>query len=439
MADTKYQSSGQPYINGQPQVPNAPPYGQSQGTFAQPYAQPQIPYAQPYPQQPQQPYTQQPFMPYNGVQPQYPPAPYNGAPIVQMQPQFTSSVPMQPLSYNPHKITDPYFLAKLDTNYNYELRQGNALLEAVTFGVAANVYVICDKNRPIPIQGKPESVIGTPLYVVDEKSECCCRCCFPGMQSFKAKVWHATETAHAGNTECGCCYTGHKYPARYDLPPVMTLEREGCFSQGFCQSKWLGCFICNECCQDDMYMHIGDWNGKPGETTPESDNFFGRSFVPLDVCFIPQIALASKDKPGVIASTFAYLEGPCGFAGLKGLCCGDDFTLSREKGKLADLGMVKKPVPNKCTEWLVRCCTHVDRYDILFSPEGFRTLTPEQKAIALGNVVHLDYMFFENDAPPIICEKMGDKGCMLKLTLFQCFCKGCVLPFQIIIPCQSQS
>ena len=49
-------------------------------------------------------------------------------------------------------IFDPLFLAKLNVIKNYEVRQGNVLLEAVTAGIWPNTYIIGDRDRPVMVR-----------------------------------------------------------------------------------------------------------------------------------------------------------------------------------------------------------------------------------------------------------------------------------------------
>ena len=52
-------------------------------------------------------------------------------------------------------------------------------------------------------------------------------------------------------------------------------------------------------------------------------------------------------------------------------------------------------------ETCIYCCTAVDFYQVDFQPDMFDKMSPEQKATMLASTVHTDYMFFENDRPPI--------------------------------------
>ena len=115
----------------------------------------------------------------------------------------------------------------------------------------------------------------------------------------------------------------------------MTLERQGCCS------KWLGCFLCCECCKNEMFMHVGEFNGPIGSTKPGSGNYLGRSVTPLDGPFFTPNVDITTTASGV-EQRFGVVEGPTCFAGWKGLCCGDKFTISSANGRSGDLGLIQK-------------------------------------------------------------------------------------------------
>ena len=52
----------------------------------------------------------------------------------------------------------------------------------------------------------------------------------------------------------------------------------------------------------------------------------------------------------------------------------------------------------------------------------------------LGHVVHLDYLFFENDRKPIECEPTSDnKGVIIYCTFCLAYLKGIMIPIQCCI------
>jgi hypothetical protein len=200
----------------------------------------------------------------------------------------------------------------------------------------------------------------------------------------------------------------------------MTLERDGCCA------KWLGCCVFTPGCQNDMYMHVGDFEGRPGVTKPEGE-YFGRSVVPIGGggC-TPTLNLTTKSRPRDQA--FAVVEGPGIFAGWKGLCCGDVFKVSSSAGGAGDLGLINKREARGCWENYLRMFINVNIYEFAFT-DKYQAMLPEDKAVVFGSIVHLNYLFFKNDAPPVWCRPTDDgKGLCIICTLFQCYCKGCVIP-----------
>jgi hypothetical protein len=337
-------------------------------------------------------------------------------------------VTTQPGAMQPpqHFIQDPFFLAKLEKVQNYEIRQANVILEAATAQIWPNTYVISDSDLKVPVVGHRDNVmVSNPLFIVKEESSCCARAFCTGNQALLAKVYHSKDngSVQAGDYKCGCCYTGHRYEVDYEKGPVMTLERDGC-----CCGKWLGCFACTEFCQNDMYMHAGDFSQPPGTTKP-GGSYFGRSVQPLCNGWIPTLNLTT----GHSEDPFAVVEGPCVFGGWKGYCCGDLFTVSSQPGRGADLGRVHKREARTTFEKIMRLCTNVDIYDFAFT-DKYKILTPENKATVLGNVMHIDYMFFENDWPPIACKPSSDgKSVVIYCTFFECYYSGCICPCQCCI------
>ena len=101
---------------------------------------------------------------------------------------------------------DQLFCSKLDVIKNYEIRQANVLLEGVTLGIWANTYVIGDLDRPTPVLNYKDgnTMQATPVFLVREESNCCCRMLCPGNQPLTAKVFHAQPSPVAGDTVCGC-------------------------------------------------------------------------------------------------------------------------------------------------------------------------------------------------------------------------------------------
>ena len=89
---------------------------------------------------------------------------------------------------------------------------------------------------------------------------------------------------------------------------------------------------------------------------------------------------------------------------------------------VGDFAIITKKKPRDCETLMVEALTDSDAYSIEFNP-GVE-LAPQQKALMLASLMQIDYMFFEQDHGMVSCE--GDK---VKITLFECYVCGCVVPF----------
>ena len=146
----------------------------------------------------------------------------------------------------------------------------------------------------------------------------------------------------------------------------------------------------------------------------------------------PTLQLSTKSQRD--ATSFGWLEGPCAFGGWKGLLCGDKFTASSQPGRLGDLGIVNKRQAEGFWENFLRMFMDVNIYEFTYHDHYMKNISPEQKAVMLGSIMHLNYLYFENDAPPVYCESLDNgKGCCIYCTLFNFSIYGCMLPCQVCI------
>lgn len=349
------------------------------------------------------------------------------------QPQLVTTPPQYQVSFQGQPpqlyVQDPLFVAKMENIVNYEFTQSNPVLRAATSNIWPNHYILSDRDIIVPVLGHPDNIaVPNPVFAVEEESSWCCRLCCRGNQPFLARLYHISRV-EAGPTRCGCCYAGHQYILDRQRGPIMTFERDGCCS------KWLGCFVCSPFCQNDMYMHTGNFAGEVGTTKPEGQ-YLGRSVQPDNGGgTIPTLVLHNRARPAGVAQNFGYVEGPCIFAGWKGVCCGDKFTVSSQPGGAGDLGEIFKRPPEGCCDSFLRIFASgaSNVYNFKFS-DTYKSLSPEDKAITLGGMLHMNYMLFQNDVPPVMCRSSDDgKAVCIYCTLWECYCSGCVLPCQICI------
>jgi hypothetical protein len=172
-----------------------------------------------------------------------------------------------------------------------------------------------------------------------------------------------------------------------------------------------------------------------------TDALISRGLVPIGGggC-TPTVELWKRNAPGQPTSDprtdsnetmIGVTEGPMCFGGCKDFCCDTEFYISTEPGK-NDICTITKKKPETCGDWCISCCTPADTYFLQLTESGTQW-APEDKAMMIAQMIHLDYMFFENDKFPITCEKQGDTHwCHILLCL--CYCYGCLCPCQISIP-----
>ena len=240
---------------------------------------------------------------------------------------------------------------------------------------------------------------------------------------------------------CGFVCQKKADKARKDGPAFLTLERLGCCS------KLGNCFVCCECCQDEMRVHHGDVGGvqrvdgkivgdmvMAGDLPHESVIMMDKVPIGGGAC-TPTIELFERRAPGeiseethnaVFGEPFAYVEGPTCFGGCLDFCCDFPFFISSKPGKSGDYGQINKLKPQGCAGWCRACCSTADTYDIHLAEAG-KKLEPEKKAMFLANMVHLDYWLFEQDRFPVTCEESGDVT-WLNILCCLCYCYGCLIP-----------
>ena len=318
-----------------------------------------------------------------------------------------------------------------------EFKQGNVLWEAFTGGGAANSYMITERNS------------GQAIFIMQEESECCCRyCCNPSQPAF-VKFYNSSPPFPVPKTGCCCCVRPAYNKFNKVGQPVLTFEKSG-MCDNLAQCGVTNCCVLSSICQSEAWMHTGNipttynpqgcaclkvesWDfpaGKPGKAI--KTNMFAHSIVPIGGggC-TPTVNLMSRQSNNGPETQFAVVEGPTFFGGCMDLCCTTKFTVSSQKGKSGDLAIITKKAPEGAGGICMALCTPADKYNLDFTAEG--NLTPQQKAVIIGEMVHLDFLFFEADQP--LCHQ-SDDGKMCYILLCTCYCMGALCPVECCFPLQ---
>lgn len=240
------------------------------------------------------------------------------------------------------------------------------------------------------------------LFNVQESGDCCNRCCCAPHHTFDLNIIPADKPWGEEN------FTG----------PIL-MSREGCCS------KCLGCWTCNESCQNTAQV----W--------PNADASKQRFRMEEKMCngMNPEIIIYAVDgvAPGEDLP-MALLSAPCCFGGCYELCSDFHFEAStinsnlQMKGEAGDIAHITKVRPQGCCGMLMECCTDIDNFVLAFKPEFAYNNDPNFKACVLSALFYLDYMFFEMDNGMCHCQDGT-----LFITLFNCYCSGCICPCCIAI------
>jgi len=182
-------------------------------------------------------------------------------------------------------------------------------------------------------------------------------------------------------------------------------------------------------------MHEGNVGnpGDAGDLPTDKILVYGKVPIGGGGC-TPTVELFKPSAPGQLegAPMVGVVEGPMCFGGCKDFLCDTEFLISKSAGKSGDIGAITKKTPSGCNEWCVACCSTADTYNLMLTDAG-ASMPPSDKAMYLAEMVHLDYMFFEQDKFPCEVEQQGDvTWCNILLCL--CYCYGCLCPIKCSIP-----
>ena len=265
------------------------------------------------------------------------------------------------------------------------IQQHVSIFEAVcSFYEAANKYSIYEVDE--------EGKMGTRILLAEAKSPCCERQICAPYHSVILKV----SDPGSGET-------------------YLSIQRKGWGSGKYCMPC---CCACNEdLCNDGIIVHEGaiEWQSNIccmccGQDVTEGNPI---SKINQASSCTPQLdVFAEVDS----AEPYASITGPCCFGGASELCCKSKFEYKKGDTQIASM---TKLAPSDCCACLKELCTDADKFSVEFE-DGIEA---EEKANSIAAVFLTDYMFFEQDQG--ICT-VKDGGA--KLTCFQCYCFGCLIP-----------
>lgn len=237
------------------------------------------------------------------------------------------------------------------------------------------------------------------IFCVQEDSECMNRCCCAPHHTFSLNL---IAPSQGGNQNWG----------RENFISPVLFDREGCCS------KCLGCWACNESCQNIAHVWKDAGAGKQHFRMEEKAC---NGCAPEIVIYAVGGGASGEDWP------MALLSGPACFGGCYELCSDFYYKVSTIDEKTlqasgdADIATIRKIRPRDCVGMITECCTDVDNFTLSFESEYAYNRDPNFKACVLSALFYLDYMFFEMDNGVCYCSDNT-----LYITLFNCYCSGCI-------------
>jgi len=331
-------------------------------------------------------------------------------------------------------LLDPQTIEVLSRMDSFFIQQRIRMIEAVTGGCIeqANVYDVFDHET------------NKRIMIIKEESDGCSRCCCSPDHSVFVKFYHVD--ASAPELQPGQMVDWSYDPSESGTAPFMTFEREGCdcCCKGICPKPCLCCFACKESCSQVGTLHAGDLTGVPGDAQGKRDRtkLLGETIQPRGGGgFKPVMQMMDRADPtdGAIGRSelFAATRGPCFTGGCSKLCCDAEFgsavAAPQDFGNVkkmhtlnfGDFATITKLKPKTMAQGAREMFTDSDLFDVQYKNPS---ITPQQKANVLAQMVLLDYMFFERDSDMCYSDSAG-----FHIVFCNCFIYGCVCPCDITI------
>jgi hypothetical protein len=140
-------------------------------------------------------------------------------------------------------------------------------------------------------------------------------------------------------------------------------------------------------------------------------------------------------EPFPTENVFGKIQGPTCFGGCSELCCDFEFPISRfsSEDKVGDVARITKRRPRGGFAAMRELFSQNDVFTIEFTDKG---LSPEDKALILGNQLLLDFMFFEGGENEMCGQTEDRKGCYILCCNWYCY--GVLCPCKLVFKNQKQ-
>jgi len=377
-----------------------------------------------------------------------------GIPVVTA---FASVAPVAPPAYFKGSGMSPMAWGILAAADEFTIRQQIKMFPEYCFGCPP---CLAQPNSYMISVGMDKS--GTDMsgiaFRADEVSDKWNRCCCHPNQPFKMEFRQyipmpgehngtASEAARLmqefsdSANDMSISAKSHNLREHYAKQPVaFTAIRDGtqcvpingCFP-GMC----LGHLACFDCCLDGVTVVAGGTSEETsvdiGKVDSAQQGIIGSSKVP---CLGGHCHPTLHLREGTNDAPWAKLEGPMCFGGCSELCCDFSFPVSRfdSDSHAGDIAELTKRAPRGIAAAAKEMFSDADVFTVSFKDKN---LTPEQKALILGNQLLVDYMFFERGEQ----DKCGslDDGSGFFINCCNCYFYGIVCPCKINIKTGSGS
>jgi len=216
-------------------------------------------------------------------------------------------------------------------------------------------------------------------------------------------------------------------------PVLLSMVRDG--GQRCCRlpCRCLNCFVCMECCQDNLHIYAGKIADEEGKERGLANNLpenrlIGSVIQPIfGGGLTPTLHLRAGQTD--FEEPFGKIEGPCLFGGWSEMCFTFNFFTSyyKSESKTGDIALIKKKKPSSFGAALTQLTSDADVYSIEFHPNA-QTLTAEQKITVFTGQLLADYMLFDGNTEKF---SQDENNCYCYLCYCSVFGKMCTCTITI--------